>query len=54
MPTYVYKCQKCGHEFTLVMSVKEMETKKVKCPKCSSQRVAREITPFFAHTSKKS
>ena len=54
MPTYEYRCQKCGHKFTEVMSVKELETKKVRCPKCSSQRVVRELSLFNAHTSRKS
>ncbi|HWR90638.1 MAG TPA: FmdB family zinc ribbon protein [Dissulfurispiraceae bacterium] len=54
MPIYDYKCDKCGETFSLVMSVKEKETKKIKCGKCRSTRVKPVYTGFFAVTSKKS
>ncbi|MCD6340124.1 MAG: zinc ribbon domain-containing protein [Verrucomicrobia bacterium] len=54
MPTYEYRCAKCGKRFSKTMSVKELESVKVKCPKCSSARVVREISGFFANTSRKS
>ena len=54
MPIYDFKCDKCGETFSLVMSVKEKETKKIKCGKCKSTRVKPVYTGFFAVTSKKS
>ena len=32
MPTYEYECQKCGHHFELVQSMKDAP--KRTCPKC--------------------
>lgn len=54
MPIYDYKCQKCGESFSLVMSIKEKETRKVKCTKCKSVKVNPVYSGFFAMTSKKS
>jgi len=54
MPTYVYRCDKCEEEFTVIMSLKEYETGKVTCPKCSSHEVKQQITSFTPKTSRKS
>jgi putative FmdB family regulatory protein len=54
MPTYVYQCEKCGEEFTLIMSLKEYETGKVTCPKCNSHEVKQQLTAFTPKTSRKS
>jgi putative FmdB family regulatory protein len=54
MPVYDYKCGKCEEAFSLIMSVKEKETKKAKCPKCKSVKVKPVYSGFFAVTSKKS
>lgn len=54
MPVYEFKCQKCGEVFSLVMSVKEHESKKIKCEKCKSLKVKPVYSGFFAVTSKKS
>ncbi len=55
MPLYDYECKKCGNMFTLVMSIKEHETKKrIRCPKCKSQSVRPIYSVFTAITSKKS
>ena len=54
MPVYDYKCQNCRKKFTTIMSITQYETKRVKCPKCKSTRVARVLQPFYAQTSKKS
>jgi len=54
MPVYDYKCEKCRKKFTLTMSIGEHGTKRVRCPKCRSTKVARVFQPFFANTSKKS
>jgi putative FmdB family regulatory protein len=54
MPVYEYRCAKCSKDFSLVMSVREHERKKPRCPKCKSQRVKPVYSGFFAVTSKKS
>jgi putative FmdB family regulatory protein len=54
MPVYEYVCQNCGKKFAEVMTITQLSKKKVQCPKCSSQKVAKVIEPFFAVTSKKS
>jgi putative FmdB family regulatory protein len=54
MPTYDYLCSQCKKRFSLVMSMKDHDRRKVKCPKCSSARVTQSLQGFFATTSKKS
>ena len=54
MPTYEYRCQQCQKEFALVMSMKEHDQAKVKCPACQSPDVVQQYSLFFAKTSKKS
>lgn len=54
MPLYDYKCEKCGGTFSLVMGIKEKETKKIECPECKSDLVKPVYSGFFAKTSKKS
>jgi putative FmdB family regulatory protein len=54
MPTYSYECRKCGHAFQKILSFKEYEAGKVKCPKCGSGSVAQVLETFFAKTSRKS
>ncbi len=54
MPVYDYKCGKCGKTFSMIMNIKEKETKKIKCPKCKSVRVKPVYSGFFAVTSRKS
>jgi len=55
MPTYDFRCGKCKKDFTVIMTLKEREKKKIKCPSCnSSQKVEPVFTSFFAKTSKKS
>ena len=34
MPTYEYECQKCGHQFEIVQSIKADALKKCPQPKC--------------------
>lgn len=54
MPVYEYGCRKCGKHFAVTATIREHATRKVRCPKCDSGSVARQITSFFAQTSKKS
>ena len=54
MPTYEYKCQKCGEEFTRIMSLKDYETAKLTCPKCGSEEVKQQMSQVMTKTSRKS
>lgn len=53
MPTYDYRCEKCHKRFSLVLTMKEHERRRITCPKCASRVVKQEIRPFFAITSHK-
>ncbi len=44
MPTYEFKCTKCGQEFTRFMSLKERDAGQVACPKCNSPEVQQLIS----------
>ena len=44
MPSYDYICRKCGKKFTLVMTISEHDSKKIRCPKCSSVRVGTAVS----------
>jgi putative FmdB family regulatory protein len=54
MPYYDYKCTECGKKFTVKQTFEEHGRKRVKCPKCSSQKAERVIGTVMAKTSKKS
>jgi putative FmdB family regulatory protein len=61
MPTYQYRCEKCGDVFEHVEHVAEHATASfqpgttpLRCPKCSSEAVQHYPTQFFAKTSRKS
>lgn len=54
MPTYEYLCRKCGKEFIIVMSLKELETTKITCRHCGSDDVSRQLSHFISKTSRKS
>ena len=34
MPTYEFHCPKCKQDMSLILSLKEYENKKYKCPQC--------------------
>jgi putative FmdB family regulatory protein len=53
MPSYEYRCEKCRKTFTVVLTIKEHESKRIACPKCKSRVVKQQISPFFAKTSRK-
>jgi hypothetical protein len=40
--------------FSEVLTIKEHETKKIRCPKCQTERVEKVIEPVSVVTSKKS
>lgn len=54
MPTYEYRCEKCGKKFALVQSIALQGRKRPSCPKCKSARVTQLFSPFHAKTAKKS
>jgi putative FmdB family regulatory protein len=54
MPLYEYVCRKCQKKFNEVLTVKEHDSKKMRCPQCKSQDVEHVIEPFFAKTTRKS
>lgn len=54
MPTYEFLCQKCGKEFSLIMSMKERETQKVNCPHCGAAEVTQQLSSVITKTSRKS
>ena len=55
MPYYEFECAQCGRKFNEKQSFEEHDQgKRVKCPKCRSQKVKPVIGSVFAKTSKKS
>jgi putative FmdB family regulatory protein len=55
MPSYEYECLDCKHDFSVFLTIKEMESQPaVACPHCGSDNVRRKISGFFAKTSRKS
>jgi putative FmdB family regulatory protein len=54
MPTYEYRCEKCGKAFIRIESISAHGRTKAACPKCKSTNVSRVFTPFYAKTVKKS
>jgi putative FmdB family regulatory protein len=57
MPTYEFQCEKCRKRFEIAYTITEYERqakKKIKCPKCASIKVVRQISTFEVKTSKKS
>jgi putative FmdB family regulatory protein len=54
MPTYQYRCERCGETFEHAEHLAEHETTHPNCPKCGSEKVEHMPTPFVAKTSRKS
>ncbi|SPD72048.1 putative regulatory protein (CxxC_CxxC_SSSS) [uncultured Desulfobacterium sp.] len=54
MPTYEFKCDKCGNSYTLLLTLAEYEKKNFRCPKCKSKNVKQQISSFQTITAKKS
>jgi len=54
MPTYVFRCAKCGKQFEKTMTVAERERARPVCPKCKGRKVEPVLSGFFAKTSRKS
>lgn len=54
MPTYSFQCKKCRKRFQEILTFREFEEGKRKCPKCGSKSVVQVLEVFFAKTSRKS
>jgi putative FmdB family regulatory protein len=54
MPTYEYRCEGCGREFTVVLTVSEHDKAKPRCPKCKSAKVQHALSAVTVKTSRKS
>jgi putative FmdB family regulatory protein len=54
MPTYQYRCEKCGKKFERRETISEHEALKLKCPKCGSKKVSFVPGNVYVVTSKKS
>lgn len=54
VPTYQYRCEKCGKTFERIESMAEHENAKSKCPKCDSKNVIQVPGRIHVVTSKKS
>ena len=54
MPTYQYRCEKCGKKFERIETISEHEVLKLKYPKCGSKKVSLVPGNVYVVTSKKS
>jgi len=54
MPSYEYKCGRCGKRFAVVQRISAHTGRAPACPKCKSRRTHQEFSTFFAKTSRKS
>ena len=54
MPTYTYRCPKCGKKFERTERIAEHGAVKPPCPKCGGKQVHGVLAPFFAKTARKS
>ena len=54
MPTYQYRCEKCGKRFERAETISEHEAVKSQCPNCGSNKVTFVPGRVFVVTSKKS
>ena len=54
MPTYQYRCEKCGKSCERTETITEHEKANAKCPKCDSKKVTQIPGRVHVVTSKKS
>jgi putative FmdB family regulatory protein len=54
MPTYQYRCEKCGKMFERTETMSEHEAAKPQCPNCGSKKVSAVPGRVYVVTSKKS
>lgn len=56
MPTYEFRCRKCGASIEKTMHMEEYDKAKaagIECPKCKSKDVVPQIASFEVKTSRK-
>ncbi len=53
MPTYDYRCEKCHKAFSMVLTIKKHDERRILCPRCGSRAVRQQIRTFYAITSHK-
>ena len=54
MPTYEYRCDSCGHQFTVIESIGEHGKNPPRCPKCQGDKVEQAFSSVYVKTSRKS
>jgi putative FmdB family regulatory protein len=54
MPTYDDRCEKCGEEFSVILTVSEHDARQVSCPKCKGKKLGQLVSGFHAITARKS
>jgi putative FmdB family regulatory protein len=54
MPTYSYRCEKCGEKFDRIETMSEHEAAKPQCPTCGGKKVSAVPGRVYVVTSKKS
>ena len=54
MPTYEFKCKKCGNRFEMAESIGQHDKHKEKCPECGSKSIKNVISAASVKTAKKS
>ncbi len=54
MPSYDYRCRKCGQQFTTREKIADHNAGAATCPECKSQEVERVMSSFYAKTPRKS
>ncbi len=53
MPRYDFACEECGKRFEQSLHMDELETAKLRCPGCGSDKVRQQITVPQAITGSK-
>ena len=53
MPTYEFRCKKCGEVFERRMTVSQREKARPACPECKGRKVEPVFSGFTAKTSRK-
>jgi putative FmdB family regulatory protein len=54
MPVYDYRCGDCKQTFEQVLTLREHDSEKMRCPHCGSKNIEQEAAAFYTVTSKKS
>jgi putative FmdB family regulatory protein len=52
MPTYRFKCDKCGEDFEIFMSIQAQGSKDPVCPSCGSKSAERLYSNVNVNTNK--